>query len=116
MIAGGDVSKAREIQAAYVHRLGNLTLSAYNADLATASLERKQQLTMGRNSNGHQIKIGYRNGLVLNSLEFDVGGEAFSLATAPRWDAGMIEARTTRMVDLFANATLLPGEMHESKP
>ena len=116
MIASGDVSKAREIQAAYVHRLGNLTLSAYNADLATASLERKQQLTMGRNSNGHQIKIGYRNGLVLNSLEFDVGGEAFSLATAPRWDAGMIEARTTRMVDLFANATLLPGEMHESKP
>ena len=116
MLAGGDRSKARELQVAYVHRLGNLTLSAYNADLATAPFERKQEMAQARNSNGQQIRIGYKNGLVLNSLDFDIAGEAFSLATAPRWDVAMIEARTTRMVDLFANSNLLPGEVSEAKP
>lgn len=69
MVAGGDRQQAADIQDKLVHRLGNLTLSGYNSDLATSSFEKKQKLTKDRSFLGHKINIGYKNGLVLNSLE-----------------------------------------------
>ena len=59
---------------------------------------------------GHKINIGYQNGLVLNSLPFTTKAGRFTLANAPHWDAEMIEARTKLLVDMVANANLLPGE------
>lgn len=110
MIAGGDRQKAADLQDVWVHRLGNLTLSGYNSDLATAAFEKKQKLAKDRNFLGHKINIGYQNGLFLNSLSFTSKAGKSSLADAPHWDAKMIEARTELLVNMVANANLLPGE------
>jgi hypothetical protein len=110
MIAEGDRQKAADIQDEWVHRLGNLTLSGYNSDLATAPFEKKQKLSKDRNFLGHKINIGYQNGLALNSLPFKTKAGKYSLANAPTWNAEMIEARTRLMVDMVADANLLPGD------
>ena len=110
MIAGGDRQQAADLQDKWVHRLGNLTLSGYNSDLATAAFEKKQKLAKDRSFLGHKINIGYQNGLLLNSLPFKTQSGKFSLADAPHWNADMIEARTQLMVDMIAKANLLPGE------
>ena len=110
MIAGGDRQKAADLQDDWVHRLGNLTLSGYNSDLATVAFDKKQKLAKDRSFLGHKINIGYQNGLALNSLTFKTKAGKSSLADAPHWDAEMIEARTKVLVDLVANENLLPGE------
>ncbi|HCJ35047.1 MAG TPA: hypothetical protein DHV65_12220, partial [Ktedonobacter sp.] len=110
MICAGDPVEASAVQEKYVNRLGNLTLSGYNSDLATSSFEKKQQLSKDRTFLGHKINIGYRNGLALNNLPFMLGDNTFSLATAPTWSAEMIEARTKAMVNLLLEANKLPGE------
>jgi hypothetical protein len=115
IIAGGDRQKAADLQDAWVHRLGNLTLSGYNSDLATAAFEKKQKLAKDRSFLGHKINIGYQNGLTLNSLTFKSNAGKYSLADAPHWDAEMIEARTKLLVDMVAKANLLPGDKFEGK-
>jgi uncharacterized protein with ParB-like and HNH nuclease domain len=110
MIAATDPSKASEVQAANVNRLGNLTLSGYNSDLATSCFEKKQQLAEDRTFLGHKINIGYRNGLALNNLRFEMGGSNCTLANATTWTAEAIEARTRAMVTLLIEANKLPGE------
>lgn len=70
MIAGGDRQQAADLQDEWVHRLGKLTLSGYNSDLATAPFGKKQKLSKDRSFLGHKINIGYQNGLALNSLTF----------------------------------------------
>lgn len=110
MIAEGDRQQAADLQDKWVHRLGNLTLSGYNSDLATASFEKKQKLSKDRSFLGHKINIGYQNGLVLNSLTFKTKIGKVSLAGAPNWDVEMIEARTKLLVDKIVKANLLPGE------
>jgi hypothetical protein len=110
MLAAGDKWKAADLQDFLVHRLGNLTLSGYNSELATASFGKKQKLAKDRSFLGHRINIGYQNGLALNSLRFKTSAGEFSLADAPLWDADMIEARTRRLVDMVISGNLLPGE------
>jgi hypothetical protein len=111
MIAGGDAAKAASVQAAQVNRLGNLTLSGYNSDLATSSFDKKQQLAKDRTFLGHRINIGYRNGLALNNLPFEASGTGYTLATVPAWSEDMIEARTKVMVNLLIEANRLPGDI-----
>jgi len=110
MIAEGDRQKAADLQDEWVHRLGNLTLSGYNSDLATAPFEKKQKLVKDRSFLGHKINIGYQNGLVLNSLLFKNEAGSISLADALHWNVDMIAARTKLLVDMVADANLLPGE------
>jgi uncharacterized protein with ParB-like and HNH nuclease domain len=116
MIAGGDRKRASDIQDEWVHRLGNLTMSGYNSDLATAPFEKKQKLSKDRVFLGHKINIGYQNGLVLNSLVFKTKTGKYSLANTPHWDTEMIEARTKLLVDMIANANLLPGDKSGGVP
>lgn len=110
MIADGDRKQAADLQDEWVHCLGNLTLSGYNSDLATAPFEKKQKLAKDRSFLGHKINIGYQNGLILNSLRFRLPSGEYSLADAPCWDAEMIEARTKMLVDMIAKQNMLPGE------
>jgi hypothetical protein len=110
MVADGDRKQAAEIQNRSVHRLGNLTLSGYNSDLATAPFSKKQKLSKDRNFLGHKINIGYQNGLALNEIPFGCQDEEYSLSSAPIWTADMIEARTNTLVSLILEANLLPGE------
>lgn len=111
MIAAGDRNEAADLQDKWVHRLGNLTLSGYNSDLATAPFQKKQMLAKDRSFLGYKINIGYKNGLALNLIEFkDKAGE-YSLADAPYWDCHFIEARTHKLVRMIVETNLLPGEV-----
>ena len=90
MMAAGDPQLAREMQQEHVHRLGNLTISAYNSALGNKSFADKRDRTdrEGR-------PVGYRNGLSLNA----------DLANADGWSVAQIEQRTATLVaqalDLF---------------
>ena len=101
MIADGNLELAKEQHEKCVHQLGNLTLSGFNSQLATANFEKKQSLSVNRKFLGHPINIGYKNGLALNQLEFEFMEQKLSLATADKWTTEMIEARTDFMVNLL---------------
>jgi predicted transport protein len=85
MIADGDTKKAKEIQESHVHKLGNLSISAYNSNLSARSFEDKKNLVdaSGRN-------IGYRNGIKLNE----------DLVTKDTWNEKTIDERTDKLVSL----------------
>lgn len=112
-LAGGDLEKAMELHEEHVDRLGNLTLSAYNAKLAKASFAKKQALSGDKRVAGQQVAIGYKNKLALNSLEFDCGGATTSLADTTTWNAELIEARTDRMADLLIDMFAFDGEIQQ---
>lgn len=89
MIGGGDKAKAQEIQAAYVHTLGNLTITGYNSKLSNMPFVEKRDR---KDSNG--ANVGYRNGLNLND----------DLASVDSWTKEQIEARTEKLVKLALKA------------
>ena len=101
--------EARDVQSVQVHRLGNLTLSGYNSRLGTSSFARKQALAQNHRTPGVAIDIGYRNGLALNQLPFEVHGRRTSLATADAWTADHIEARTHAMAKLLLDRFAIEG-------
>ncbi len=84
MIAAGDETKAKELQHAYVHKLGNLTISGFNTALSNKSFAEKRDR---KDRQGRAV--GYKNGLKLNA----------DLATAAAWSVEQIDARTTTLVD-----------------
>ncbi len=95
MIAGGDAEKARMLQAKYVHKLGNLTLTGYNASLSNFEFEKKRDRT---DKSGRHI--GYRNGLFLNR----------GLAEADTWTIEDIEERTAKLVTEALTLLTVEGE------
>lgn len=100
MIGGGDREEAVRIQNEWVHSLGNLTLSGYNSNLSNQSFERKQGKTEATIF-GTRISLGYRNGLALNNIIFNVDGQPLTLASAERWTEAHIKARNAALVDLL---------------
>lgn len=82
MLGGKEV--AAEVQEEHKHRLGNLTITAYNSNLGNKSFpeKRDRQDSKGRH-------IGYRNGLSLNA----------ELAARDSWTATDIDQRTTALAD-----------------
>lgn len=89
MIGGGDKAKAQEIQAAYVHTLGNLTITGYNSKLSNMPFIEKRDR---KDSNGSNV--GYRNGLNLND----------DLVSVDSWTKEQIETRTEKLVKLALKA------------
>lgn len=89
-IASGDEEKAREIQENYTHKLGNLTLTGYNANLGTKSFLEKRDI---KDKNGNYN--GFKNGLYLNR----------NLKEKKKWTKDDIQNRTNELVkiaiDLF---------------
>ena len=83
MIAGGDVDKAKEYQAKYVHTFGNLTITGYNSALSNKSFQEKKER---RDSN--KAPIGYLNGLNLNA----------DVCDKDKWTIEAIQDRTDRLV------------------
>jgi hypothetical protein len=82
MLGGaGAAAAAQEVD---VHRLGNLTITAYNSTLGNKSFADKRDRTdvEGR-------FIGYRNGLALNA----------TLATKEAWTIADIEKRTAGLAE-----------------
>lgn len=92
MLANGDVRAAANIQDQYKDKLGNLTLSAYNSNLSDAIFAEKQTKTKVALA-GETAHIGYLNGIVLNTLEYDMDGKKLSLAGTSVWNEHHILAR-----------------------
>ncbi|MFC7404817.1 DUF262 domain-containing protein [Georgenia alba] len=82
MLGGSEL--AAQVQEEHKHRLGNLTITAYNSNLGNKSFieKRDRQDSAGR-------YIGYRNGLTLNA----------TLAQRESWTAADIEERTNALAD-----------------
>lgn len=87
MLTGDRKAKgqAREIQEEYVHTLGNLTLSGYNANLSNKCFEDKKDKKTRKGK-----YIGYRNGLWLNQ----------DVIKAKKWTKKKIEDRTEKLAAL----------------
>jgi Protein of unknown function DUF262/Protein of unknown function (DUF1524) len=83
----GGAEAAAEAQATDVHRLGNLTITAYNSTLGNKSFADKRDRT---DTKGRSI--GYRNGLALNE----------TLATKESWTVADIETRTKELAEQAA--------------
>jgi len=83
MMASGDESLAKQLQADHVHKLGNLTISAFNSNLGDKDFTTKRDRTDG---NGNYI--GYRNGLSLNQ----------DLKEATEWSVQAIEERGEKLL------------------
>nr|WP_242600089.1 HNH endonuclease family protein [Dermacoccus nishinomiyaensis] len=82
MLGGKEV--AAQVQEEHRHRLGNLTITAYNSNLGNKSFveKRDRQDSRGR-------YIDYRNGLSLNA----------ELAVRESWAAGDIDERTNALAN-----------------
>ena len=90
MIASGDQQKAEEIQAHYVDRIGNLTITGFNSTLSNKSFIEKRDRTDKKG-----VYVGYKNGLYLNK----------DLSECTEWTVDSIQRRTKWLVnealDLF---------------
>lgn len=82
MLGGAD--QAKDAQESHAHRLGNLTITAYNSTLGNKSFVEKRDR---KDSEGRHI--GYRNNLSLNE----------DLKDRQSWGVAAIEARTSDLVD-----------------
>ncbi|MCB9187277.1 MAG: DUF262 domain-containing protein [Flavobacteriales bacterium] len=111
MIADGDYQEAKRIHADWVHCLGNLTLSGYNSKLSNASFDEKQSLHKDQRFLGQKINIGYKNGLALNSMQFELSEGKYSLANVPKWNEESIEARNDAIVDLLIQMFAFDDEL-----
>ena len=95
MIANGDEKRAKELQEKYVHKLGNLTLTAYNPNLSNLTFIEKRDRKDGRGN-----YIGYKNGLYLNK----------NLTNKTRWTVADIEERTKELVKEALNLFMVERE------
>jgi len=94
MIADGDKELAQSYKQQYVHYLGNLTISGYNATLGNKSFKEKRDRT---NRKGNPV--GYKNGLYLNS----------ELASETSWSVDKIKNRTELLVAKVVELFKLPN-------
>lgn len=88
----GGAAAAASAQEADVHRLGNLTITAYNSTLGNKSFPEKRDRT---DTSGRYI--GYRNGLALN----------VDLVDRQTWTVADIEERTKKLADAILLRFLL---------
>lgn len=97
---GGEEIAAQE-QEKHKHRLGNLTITAYNSNLGNKSFpeKRDRQDAKGR-------YIGYRNGLALNA----------TLETRDSWTGDDIERRTQELVSKVLSRFPLANTRSPSAP
>ena len=95
MIANGNGKKAKEIQEKCAHKLGNLTLTAYNPNLSNFSFIKKRDR---KDDKGNYI--GYKNGLYLNK----------KLAEKDNWTISDIEERTKELVKEALELFVVEGE------
>lgn len=83
MVGNGDRTKAKQIWEELVHKIGNLTLTAYNSNLSDASFKTKRD-----KKDQNDRPIGFNNGLYIN--KYIVGQEV--------WTDKQINERTNILV------------------
>lgn len=92
MLGGSQV--AAKVQEEQKHRLGNLTITAYNSNLGNKTFEEKRDRTDAKGR-----YIGYRNGLSLN----------MDLAKLEAWTGEHIEKRTKELASKILKRFSLPS-------
>jgi uncharacterized protein with ParB-like and HNH nuclease domain len=90
MIAEGDIGKAKELLDSHAHKLGNLSITAFNSQLSARSFIDKRDLKDKENKNQY---IGYRNGIKLNE----------DLIVKDSWTKEDIDERTDKIVNIAMN-------------
>lgn len=85
MIANGDRALANQYLDEYVHKIGNLTITAYNSSLSNLPFVDKRD----RKKDNHYV--GYKNSLEINK----------TLAEKDSWTISDIENRTKELVEKF---------------
>lgn len=95
MIALGDNKSIGELQAQWVHKLGNLTLTGYNSNLSNLPFDKKRD----RKDKSDRY-IGYRNGLYLNK----------ELADKDSWTIPDIKERTRKLAREALELFQIEGE------
>ena len=87
MIAKGDKEKAKILQEQNVHRLGNLTLTAFNSNLSNFPFEKKRDRKDKKGAS-----IGYKNKLSLNN-------DIYPLSKNKSWTIEDIDKRTGLLIN-----------------
>ncbi|WP_100635911.1 DUF262 domain-containing protein [Marinomonas sp. ef1] len=95
MIAEGDKILAKGYLETHVHRIGNLTLTAYNGELSNFSFDKKQNLK----DKVSDAAVGYKNGLYLNK----------DLVDPDSWTIAQIEARTVKLANVILDMYPITG-------
>ncbi len=95
IIASGDKVKAEELQKQFTHKLGNLTITAYNPNLSNSPFLKKRDK---EDKNGNPI--GFKNKLNLNR----------DLATKDSWTIKDIENRTEILIQNVLDLFSIDGE------
>jgi hypothetical protein len=96
MLANGDSDLAKQYRDKYVHQLGNLTISGFNAALGTKSFVEKRDRT-----NNQGLEVGYKNGLKLNA----------ELALKDNWSIEDITQRTASLANQVIGLFAYEGEL-----
>jgi hypothetical protein len=90
-----EPESADAIQAAYCHKLGNLTLTGFNQELSNKPFTEKRDYTkLGQ-------LAGYKNGLALNEYP----------AMQTNWGPAQVEERTELLIRKLVPTLLFPGEL-----
>lgn len=90
------MEEAEKLQVEWVHKLGNLTLTAYNPNLSNFSFKKKRDRKDNRGN-----YIGYKNGLYLNR----------ELAKKNSWTIEDIKNRTNHLVKEALNLFKIEDEL-----
>lgn len=90
----GGADEAKSAHSTWVHRLGNLTVTAYNSELSDASFEEKKKRMVG----------GYENDVISLSAE---------VVKLDRWDAKTIEERGHELADKALHVWSKPACNHD---
>ena len=98
MIANGNIEEAERVRSLYKHRIGNLTLSAYNQKLSTFSFEKKRDRYDEKN--GRKYYIGYKNGLAINE----------DLKNEDIWNKDKIKIRSIKLIKHALDLFKIEGE------
>lgn len=106
----GGKEEAQKVYDEMVHSFGNLTLSGYNSKLSNQSFEKKQG-KYEANILGNKIYLGYKNGLALNNIPFNVGEKETTLASCDKWTGKHIEARNKKMVNMLIQLYKFDNEL-----
>ncbi len=95
MVAEGNLIHAKKIQSEHVHKLGNLTISGYNPNLATRSFAEKMEL-----KDSNSAFIGYKNGFYLNR----------NIVNKTKWTKIDFEEETKELIDLTLSLFKIDGK------
>lgn len=90
-----DKDRIRLNHLQYLHMLGNLTMTAYNASLSDEVFSKKRDAL-----DDDDKFIGFKNEVTLNSrLEFEVNSQPESLSSLDKFNIDIVEARGKVMVE-----------------